>query len=98
MHRQAGPSSPLDTGAAPYHRAIRGACRLLALRCLLGGLLDTVAAYASVGYYRPGDACDKVAAELELPRTRLYRLHNGWQTLPSSRPQLQTARRSSISP
>lgn len=37
----------------------------LPLRYLLGGSLDSVAAYASGGYYRPGDACDNVAAELE---------------------------------
>jgi L-alanine-DL-glutamate epimerase-like enolase superfamily enzyme len=36
----------------------------LPLRYLLGGSLDTVAAYASGGYYRPGDPCDNVAAEL----------------------------------
>jgi L-alanine-DL-glutamate epimerase-like enolase superfamily enzyme len=37
----------------------------LPLRYMLGGSLDTVPAYASGGYYRPGDACDNVAAELE---------------------------------
>jgi L-alanine-DL-glutamate epimerase-like enolase superfamily enzyme len=37
----------------------------LPLRHLLGGSLDTVAAYASGGYYRPGDPCDNVASELE---------------------------------
>ena len=36
----------------------------LPLRHLLGGSRDTVAAYASGGYYRPGDPCDNVAAEL----------------------------------
>jgi L-alanine-DL-glutamate epimerase-like enolase superfamily enzyme len=35
------------------------------LRYLLGGSVDTVTAYASGGYYRPGDPCDNVAAELE---------------------------------
>jgi L-alanine-DL-glutamate epimerase-like enolase superfamily enzyme len=34
------------------------------LRTLLGGSEDVVAAYASGGYYRPGDACENVAAEL----------------------------------
>jgi L-alanine-DL-glutamate epimerase-like enolase superfamily enzyme len=37
----------------------------LPLRNLLGGSLDTVSAYASGGYYRPGDPCENVAAELE---------------------------------
>ncbi len=37
----------------------------LPLRSLLGGSLDAVAAYASGGYYRPGDPCDNVTAELE---------------------------------
>jgi L-alanine-DL-glutamate epimerase-like enolase superfamily enzyme len=37
----------------------------LPLRYLLGGSLETVSAYASGGYYRPGDPCDNVAAELE---------------------------------
>jgi L-alanine-DL-glutamate epimerase-like enolase superfamily enzyme len=37
----------------------------LPLRYLLGGSVDTVTAYASGGYYRPGDPCDNVAAELE---------------------------------
>jgi L-alanine-DL-glutamate epimerase-like enolase superfamily enzyme len=36
----------------------------LPLRYLLGGSLDAVAAYASGGYYRPGDPRDNVAAEL----------------------------------
>jgi L-alanine-DL-glutamate epimerase-like enolase superfamily enzyme len=36
----------------------------LPLRYMLGGSLDTVAAYASGGYYRPGDPCENVAAEL----------------------------------
>ncbi|MGH2763794.1 MAG: mandelate racemase/muconate lactonizing enzyme family protein [Thermoleophilaceae bacterium] len=36
----------------------------LPLRYLLGGSPDTTAAYASGGYYRPGDPCDNVAAEL----------------------------------
>jgi L-alanine-DL-glutamate epimerase-like enolase superfamily enzyme len=36
----------------------------LPLRYLLGGSLDAVAAYASGGYYRPGDSRDNVAAEL----------------------------------
>jgi L-alanine-DL-glutamate epimerase-like enolase superfamily enzyme len=35
------------------------------LRSLLGGSQDTVAAYASGGYYRPGDPCDNVTAEIE---------------------------------
>jgi L-alanine-DL-glutamate epimerase-like enolase superfamily enzyme len=35
------------------------------LRYVLGGSGDTVAAYASGGYYRPGDPCDNVTAELE---------------------------------
>ncbi len=37
----------------------------LPLRYALGGSEDTVAAYASGGYYRPGDPCDNVVAELE---------------------------------
>jgi L-alanine-DL-glutamate epimerase-like enolase superfamily enzyme len=37
----------------------------LPLRNLLGGSLDTVSAYASGGYYRPGDPCENVVAELE---------------------------------
>jgi len=37
----------------------------LPLRYLLGGAWDSVAAYASGGYYRPGDPCDNVARELE---------------------------------
>jgi L-alanine-DL-glutamate epimerase-like enolase superfamily enzyme len=37
----------------------------LPLRYLLGGSQDSVAAYASGGYYRPGDPCENVAAELE---------------------------------
>jgi L-alanine-DL-glutamate epimerase-like enolase superfamily enzyme len=37
----------------------------LPLRHLLGGSDDTVAAYASGGYYRPGDPCENVASELE---------------------------------
>jgi L-alanine-DL-glutamate epimerase-like enolase superfamily enzyme len=37
----------------------------LPLRYLLGGRADTVAAYASGGYYRPGDPLDNVTAELE---------------------------------
>jgi L-alanine-DL-glutamate epimerase-like enolase superfamily enzyme len=37
----------------------------LPLRYLLGGSVDSVAAYASGGYYRPGDPCDNVVAELE---------------------------------
>jgi L-alanine-DL-glutamate epimerase-like enolase superfamily enzyme len=37
----------------------------LPLRHLLGGARDSVAAYASGGYYRLGDPCDNVAAELE---------------------------------
>ena len=37
----------------------------LPLRYLLGGASDSVAAYASGGYYRPGDPCDNVVAELE---------------------------------
>jgi L-alanine-DL-glutamate epimerase-like enolase superfamily enzyme len=35
------------------------------LRHLLGGAQDSVAAYASGGYYRAGDPCANVAAELE---------------------------------
>jgi L-alanine-DL-glutamate epimerase-like enolase superfamily enzyme len=35
------------------------------LRYVLGGSHDAVAAYASGGYYRPGDPCDNVTAELE---------------------------------
>jgi L-alanine-DL-glutamate epimerase-like enolase superfamily enzyme len=37
----------------------------LTLRNLLGGGRDSVAAYASGGYYRPGDARENVVAELE---------------------------------
>jgi L-alanine-DL-glutamate epimerase-like enolase superfamily enzyme len=37
----------------------------LPLRYLLGSAQDSVAAYASGGYYRPGDPCDNVVAELE---------------------------------
>src|SRR5262245_33751393 len=36
----------------------------LPLRHLLGGSGDTVSAYASGGYYRSGDPCDNIAAEL----------------------------------
>jgi L-alanine-DL-glutamate epimerase-like enolase superfamily enzyme len=36
----------------------------LPLRYALGGTSDTVAAYASGGYYRPGDPCDNVVDEL----------------------------------
>lgn len=35
------------------------------LRVMLGGSEDTVAAYASGGYYRPGDSYENVTAELE---------------------------------
>jgi L-alanine-DL-glutamate epimerase-like enolase superfamily enzyme len=37
----------------------------LPLRYLLGGSQDTVAAYASGGYYRSGDPCDAVIGEIE---------------------------------
>jgi L-alanine-DL-glutamate epimerase-like enolase superfamily enzyme len=41
----------------------------LPLRYLLGGSSDSVAAYASGGYYRPGDALENVESEIERYRT-----------------------------
>jgi L-alanine-DL-glutamate epimerase-like enolase superfamily enzyme len=67
----------------------------LPLRYLLGGSLDTVAAYASGGYYRPGDPCDNVAAELarygELGFTD-FKLKFGGLPLPDDLERVATAR------
>jgi L-alanine-DL-glutamate epimerase-like enolase superfamily enzyme len=68
----------------------------LPLRYLLGGSHDTVAAYASGGYYRPGDPCDNVAAELERYR-RLgftdFKLKFGGLPLKEDLERVATARR-----
>jgi L-alanine-DL-glutamate epimerase-like enolase superfamily enzyme len=68
----------------------------LPLRYLLGGSQDNVAAYASGGYYRPGDPCDNVAAELgryqELGFTD-FKLKFGGLPLEEDLERVATARR-----
>jgi L-alanine-DL-glutamate epimerase-like enolase superfamily enzyme len=66
------------------------------LRYLLGGSLDTVAAYASGGYYRPGDPCENVAAELERYRElgfTDFKLKFGGLPLQDDLERVATARR-----
>jgi L-alanine-DL-glutamate epimerase-like enolase superfamily enzyme len=68
----------------------------LPLRYLLGGSLDTVPAYASGGYYRPGDPCDNVAAELERYRElgfTDFKLKFGGLPLQEDLERVATARR-----
>jgi L-alanine-DL-glutamate epimerase-like enolase superfamily enzyme len=68
----------------------------LPLRYMLGGSLDTVAAYASGGYYRPGDPCDNVAAELARYRERGFtdfKLKFGGLPLHEDLERVATARR-----
>jgi L-alanine-DL-glutamate epimerase-like enolase superfamily enzyme len=68
----------------------------LPLRYYLGGTGDTVAAYASGGYYRPGDACENVAAELERYRAlgfTDFKLKFGGLPLAEDLRRVETARR-----
>jgi L-alanine-DL-glutamate epimerase-like enolase superfamily enzyme len=68
----------------------------LPLRRLLGGSQNSVAAYASGGYYRPGDPCANVAAELgrylELGFTD-FKLKFGGLPLDEDLERVATARR-----
>ena len=66
------------------------------LRYYLDGSQDTVAAYASGGYYRPGDACENVAAELERYRAlgfTDFKLKFGGLPLAEDVQRVETARR-----
>jgi len=68
----------------------------LPLRYVLGGSRDSVAAYASGGYYRPGDPCDNVAAELERYRQlgfTDFKLKFGGLPLEEDLERVATARR-----
>jgi L-alanine-DL-glutamate epimerase-like enolase superfamily enzyme len=66
------------------------------LRRLLGGARDSVPAYASGGYFRPGDPCENVKAELErysaLGFTD-FKLKFGGLPLPDDLAQIAQARR-----
>jgi L-alanine-DL-glutamate epimerase-like enolase superfamily enzyme len=66
------------------------------LRYYLDGSQDTVAAYASGGYYRPGDACENVAAELDRYRAlgfTDFKLKFGGLPLAEDVQRVETARR-----
>jgi L-alanine-DL-glutamate epimerase-like enolase superfamily enzyme len=66
------------------------------VRDLLGGSLDSVPAYASGGYYRFGDPCDNVAAELERYRElgfTDFKLKFGGLPLDEDLERVATARR-----
>src|SRR5262245_8748390 len=67
----------------------------LPLRYLLGATTDTVPAYASGGYYRPGDACQNVIDELTRYR-RLgftdFKLKFGGLPLPEDLARVEAAR------
>jgi L-alanine-DL-glutamate epimerase-like enolase superfamily enzyme len=68
----------------------------LPLRYALGGEDDTVPAYASGGYYRPGDPCDNVVAELDRYRElgfTDFKLKFGGLPLEEDLERVATARR-----
>lgn len=68
----------------------------LPLRHLLGGASDDVAAYASGGYYRPGDPLENVEAELERYRSlgfTDFKLKFGGLRLEDDLERVATARR-----
>jgi L-alanine-DL-glutamate epimerase-like enolase superfamily enzyme len=68
----------------------------LPLREVLGSSVDTVPAYASGGYYRPGDACANVAEELMRYRAlgfTDFKIKFGGLSLQEDLARVETARR-----